>query len=141
MVDADGEPTTSLKHALQMARISLWDAKNHLEETRGTLARGISETIRLVGKALDSIPEQDEQTVYTDPSGRVWHPHRGYWCFKTATENAKLRAALDSLERLFDEMASTKDASAEVISWMQFASGAVRDARYDGLNPADRGST
>lgn len=43
----------------------------------------------------------DTQVVFDDTSGetgRVWHPHRGYWAYKTATALARAEARIRELE-------------------------------------------
>jgi hypothetical protein len=49
--------------------------------------------------------EMDPQEIYADPTGKVWHPHRGYWCWKTATA---LQSAEATVERLTGELAEDK---------------------------------
>jgi hypothetical protein len=49
-------------------------------------------------------PADDAQVVFDDTNGetgRVWHPHRGYWAYKTATALARAEARIRELETIF----------------------------------------
>jgi hypothetical protein len=49
--------------------------------------------------------DDDHQVVFDDTAGetgRVWHPHRGYWAYKTATALAKAQARISQYEEALE---------------------------------------
>ena len=55
-------------------------ARYRVEQNGGGDVRGL-----YPAPATPSAPEPIEGLTHTDDTGKVWHPHRGYWCWETAT--------------------------------------------------------
>lgn len=63
---------------------------------------------------------EDEQVVYTDPNGKVWHPHRGYWCWKVSSELAQAQERIKELEAELTEAINDRNEAERLkIAWFE----------------------
>ncbi len=66
-------------------------------------------------------PERDDdpQEVFQAPDGSTWYPHRGHWCWKTATTLAERDATIAALRAEVADLLPMLDADAMTISNQQ----------------------